>query len=65
MEKKVLKHIVKTLKKENFKEMGDILELYGPLNYKEYDEVIKFIDKEQIKNDKNGTLGRLLVGDHN
>tara|TARA_B100000287_G_C20292739_1_gene646584 strand:+ start:201 stop:365 length:165 start_codon:yes stop_codon:yes gene_type:complete len=49
MEKQVLEHIAKTLKKTNYKEMGDILELYGPLNYKEYDQVIKFIDKKVIK----------------
>ena len=64
MERQILEHIVKTVKKGGYKEIGDILQLYGPLNYKEYDEVIKFIDKKQIKKDKNGTLGRFLVGNH-
>ena len=49
MERKILEHIVKTLNKVKHKNIGDILELYGPLNYKEYDEVIKFIDKRIIK----------------
>ena len=70
MERQVLEHIVKTVKKgglmddkSDWLSIKNILQLYGPLNYKEYDEVMKHITKEQIKNDKNGTLGRFLVGD--
>ena len=33
MERKILEHIVKTVKKGGYKEIGDILQLYGPLNY--------------------------------
>lgn len=70
MEKQVLEHIVKTIKKggltndeSDWLRIKNILQLYGPLNYREYDEVMNHITKEQTKNDKNGTLGRFLVGD--
>jgi|TARA_R100000908_G_C3678009_1_gene97959 hypothetical protein len=55
MEEKILKHISKNIKKVNYNNWGDILELYGPLTYKEYDEVIKYIDKTTIgkKNEDN------------
>tara|TARA_Y100000593_G_C4252960_1_gene308130 strand:+ start:162 stop:308 length:147 start_codon:yes stop_codon:yes gene_type:complete len=48
MERKILEHITKTIGYVDPKKWESILELYGPLSYKEYDEIIEF-----IKNKKN------------
>jgi len=50
MEKKVMNHIVKTVERKKagkqftFNSIRNILKLYGPMNYKEYDEVMKLLD---------------------
>jgi len=56
MEKQVLEHIIKTVKKggltkddSDWHRLKNILQLYGPLNYKEYDEVMKCITKEELR----------------
>ena len=48
MERKILEHITKTIGDIEPKKWESILELYGPLSYKEYDQIIEF-----IKNKKN------------
>ncbi len=48
MERKILEHITKTIGDVDPKKWESILELYGPLSYKEYDQIIEF-----IKNKKN------------
>ena len=50
MERKILEHITKTIGDIEPKKWESILELYGPLSYKEYDEIVEFIKyKRELK----------------
>ena len=50
MERKILEHIIKTIGDIEPKKWESILELYGPLSYKEYDEIVEFIKyKRELK----------------
>ena len=46
MEKKILEHIEKTIRHRTPKEeINEVLKLYGPMNYREYDKIINYIKK--------------------